>query len=337
MKRQPNQIKKIAFVAQPEYFSFIYEHDLDKLADVRAFRFHFSMKVDDFSELIDFDADINFFFRGEFFPSVILEKLRGITVNLSSEPFPRVINDRLIYTIDSIRRYLHFRNIRSKPFDYVFHYDDTSIPFLNSDGLLVSGEFALPVATSVYKPDARPEKWQIFFNGRSTSHRERFFEPLKHQYHFLHIAHGIWGNDLIEYIQSAAICLNVHAEHEVSWEPRLQMLLACGAFVISEAVTPNSYLRPGIDFIEVCGPAEMHKAVRYYLEHQTERHAISRNGALRVREVLDSQQAFKKLLIGIQEGAYPRFSTGNGRLIFNVLGNLFNLVFDIRNRQRRHH
>lgn len=334
MKKQLAQFKKIAFIAQPEYFSFIYEHDLDKLADVKAFRFHFNMKEDDFCGLMDFDADINFFFRGEFFPSTVLEELRGITVNLSSEPFPRMINGHLKYTIDSVRRYLHFRNIRSKLFDYVFHYDAASISFMASDGLSVSGEFALPVATGVYKPDVRPEKWQVFFNGRSTSHREQFFEPLKHQYHFLHIAHGIWGIDLIEYIQSAAICLNVHAENEISWEPRLQMLLACGAFVISETITPNSYLRPGIDFIEVCDPSEMHKAVRYYLEHQTERRAIAKNGAARVREVLDSQRAFEKMLKGIREGAYPPFTSKNGRLIFQVLGSIFNLAFDAKNRKK---
>jgi len=76
---------------------------------------------------------------------------------------------------------------------------------------------------------------------------------------------------LVRYINAARICLNVHAENEISWEPRLQMMLACGAFVISEPVTPNNYLRPGMDYIEVSGKDEMYKTASYYLGNETER------------------------------------------------------------------
>ena len=90
----------------------------------------------------------------------------------------------------------------------------------------------------------------MFFIGRSTAHRERFFGALKHYKQFLHICHGVWGPALVDHMCAAKVCLNVHAENEVSWEPRMQMMLACGVFVVSERITPNPYLRPGVDYVQ---------------------------------------------------------------------------------------
>src|SRR3990172_4577230 len=236
---------KIAFISQPEYFRFMYEHDLDDFADVREFKLTYTMDAGQFSDLLEYGADHNIFFRGEHVPGEVLRELKGVKINLSSEPFPREIDGHIEFTCDSLKRYRAFKEINNKPFDYVFHYDASSLRYMLKDGLKLSGEFAFPVATSVYKRADLPKEWNIFFIGRSTDHREQIFGPIKHYYNFLHIAHGIWGADLVKYMNAAQICLNVHAENEISWEPRLQMMLACGAFVISEPVTPNAYLRPG--------------------------------------------------------------------------------------------
>lgn len=304
-----NIYKKIAFISQPEYFGFTYEGELDELADVFDFRYHYSMTFDDFLPLLEFDADVNFFFRGEFVPNDVLQRLKGVKVNLSSEPFPREINQHIEYTSDSIRRYRSFSKIRNKPFDYIFHYDASSLEFMNKDNLWLSGEYALPVATSTYSPlDSKKER-DVFFIGRSSNHRERFFGTLKHHYNFLHIAHGIWGIPLVEYINAAKVCLNVHAENEISWEPRLQMMLACGAFVVSEPITPNPYLRAGIDYIVAPNPHEMYEAVTYYLEHDDERNKIAQTGMGRVREVLSSKKNFQILLEGIDKGRYSKFQS----------------------------
>lgn len=305
---------KIAFVSQPEYFRFVYEHDLDDLAEVREFKLTYSMDTEQFSDLLEYGADFNIFFRGEYVPSEVLQKLRGVKINLSSEPFPREINRHIEYTGDSLERYRSFRVIRNKPFDYVFHYDASSLNFMLSNGLKLSGEFAFPVAIGVYKPMDIPKEWDIFFIGRSTNHREQFFGPLKHYYNFLHIAHGIWGAELVRYMSAARICLNVHAEDEISWEPRLQMMLACGAFVISEPVTPNAYLRPGIDYIEVSNKDEMFKTISHYLSHEEERRRIAESGYLRVRELLSSNKVFKNLLEGIGQDRYPKFKVEPGHV-----------------------
>lgn len=304
---------KIAFVSQPEYFRFMYEHDLDDFAEVREFKLTYSMDTEQFSDLLEYSADFNIFFRGEYVPNEVLRQLRGVKIDLSSEPFPREINRHIEYTGDSLERYCFFRVIRDKPFDYVFHYDASSLNFMQSDGLMLSGEFAFPVATGVYKPMDVPKEWDIFFIGRSTKHREQFFGPLKHYYNFLHVAHGIWGAELVRYMSAARICLNVHAEDEISWEPRLQMMLACGAFVISEQITPNAYLRPGIDYIEVTNKDEMFDAVSHYLQFPNERDTIAMSGYNRVQELLCSRTAFKGLIEGIYLGKYPRFAPKPGR------------------------
>jgi hypothetical protein len=315
---------KIAFVSQPEYFRFMYERDLDAFAEVKEFKLTFSMGTEQFLDLLQYDADINIFFRGEFVPHEVLQQLRGVKVNLSSEPFPREINKHIEYTRDSLARYCSFRTIRTKPFDYVFHYDASSLNFMQNDGLKLSGEFAFPVATGLYKPLDIPKNWDIFFIGRSTNHREKYFGPLKHYFIFLHIAHGIWGEDLVKYINASRINLNVHAENEVSWEPRLQMML-----------TPNSYHRPGIDFVEVSNQYEMFDAVSHYLQYPDQRDTIALNGYNRVQELLCSRISFKNLIDGIFLEKYPRFSPKPGSIILDNYVKTRNLSSKLRNLLRR--
>lgn len=305
--------KKIAFIGQPEYFRFCYEHDLDAVFEVAEFPFTFGMREEELAPVLAFDADVNFFFRGEFFPAPVLARLRGLKVALSSEPFPRHLDGALVHTPDSWQRYLDFRaRMRSQPFDHVFHYDAASLDFMRQDGLHLSGSFAFPVAIDTYAPLDVPRQWDLFFIGRSTSHRERYFGPLKHHLQFLHICHGVYGPPLLPYVCGARINLNVHAEPEVSWEPRVQMLLAAGAFVISEPLTPNPYLRPGVDYVQAASPAELHEKVAHYLAHEDERQAIADAGRARVQELLASKRNFPALVQGLlqgpdQPGSHPAF------------------------------
>ena len=299
---------KIAFVSQPEYFRFMYENDLDCLGEIYEFSLHYGMDEKEFKPLIDFCADYNFCFRGEFIPESVLNKLSGVKISLSSEPFPRVIDEKLEYTLDSINRYLTFRPIREMSYDYIFHYDEASLAFLEKDGLFLSGAFPFPVATGSYFKKDEIKSWDFFFIGRSSVHREIFFAPLKHRFNFLHICHGIWGPELNHYINRSKICLNVHAENEISWEPRLQMLLATGAFVISEQVTGNKILRPGIDYVEANSSEEMFELVSHYLKNDDERSKISESGRLRVLDMLDSKKCFSELLELINEGKCKQFS-----------------------------
>ena len=310
---------KIAIFSQPEYFRFIYEDDLNAFADVFEFKMRFGLSALDLAPLVDYQADYNFYFRGEYLPDGVLEQLHGVNVAFSSEPFPRIFDGRYECTVDSFRRYLIFRTIRKKPFDYVFHYDNASFSLFKWDRLFLSGQFPFPVATSVYYPVKVGYQRDLFFIGRSTSRRERYFSHLKHVYDFLHICHGVSGEPLRGLFSSSKICLNIHAENEVSWEPRMQMMLACGAFVISEKITPNPYLRPGIDYVEISSPEEMRLTVDFYLSRDDERLRIAKNGYERVRGVLDSQKNFRRLLADLNDKNYLKFSSESGRWSLNAL------------------
>lgn len=303
-------MEKVAFISQPEYFRFTYEHDLDDAFEVREFPYHFGMSVDELQDIVDFHADYYVFFRGEFFPELVLRKLTGVKIALSSEPFPRKIKGKWEYTLDSWRRYFEFRSIRNKSFDYIFHYDISSKELFKKDGLSISGEFVFPVARDVYFPvseNKSEKKYDIFFIGRSTEHREKFFGPLKHRFNFLHIAHGIHGADLLAYMRESKVCLNAHAEDEISWEPRMQMMLASGAFVMSEKITPNRYLRPGVDFIEYTTPDDLLEKVSFYLKHASVREKISDQAVESISRHFDTQKVFPQLFRDIEKNVFPKF------------------------------
>ena len=165
---------KIAIISQPEYFRVFYENDLDVLGDVREFKFKYTMTEADFVELEKFNADFNFFFRGEFVPEGVLRRLKGHKISLSSEPFPNYVDGKLNYSPDSMRRFEEFKEIVVRSYDYLFHYDKSSLQFLAENGLHLSGEFVFPVALDVYKKKDLKKKWDVFFIGRSTEYRERF-------------------------------------------------------------------------------------------------------------------------------------------------------------------
>ena len=113
-------MKKIAFISQPLYFRSMYGASLDKSFIVKEFP---STIFDcNYDALLDFNADYDIFFRGEYVPKKVLDQLSGTKIALSSEPFPRYIDGHWDFTVDSLRRYAEFRNIRDKSYDYVFQH-----------------------------------------------------------------------------------------------------------------------------------------------------------------------------------------------------------------------
>ena len=312
------QRKRVAFVGQPEYFRFCYENDLNEVYEVREYPLITNGVLNDFSEIFHFNPDVILIFRADFLPFDFFERLDCIKIAISSEPFPRYIDGWLEYSFDSVLRYLFFRkNIRFKNIDYLFHYDEASLEYMRKDGLMLSGAFHFPVATQVYFPRPDEKSWDIFFIGRDTRHREKFFLPLKKDFNFLHIAHGIYGEGLMQYISQSSICVNVHAEDEVSWEPRMQMLLAAGAFVISEKITPNDVLRPGIDYVEASSPADMYQKIDFYLQHPDLMKKISDSGRARILMKLQSSKIFPGLIEDVINGKYKKFHAHSGGIWLN--------------------
>jgi hypothetical protein len=303
-KRSITTIKKVAFITQPEYFDFHYKDELDHLYEVKYFLNSFSDDPSFFKNVIDFDADINVFFRGEIVPKEVLQSLTGVTVNLSSEPFPKIINRSFEYTEDSLNRFKFFLKILDKPYDYVFHYDEVSKSFFENQGIQLSGFFPFPIITDKIKPQVSEKKWDMFFSGRTTTHRDKYFGPLKRDFNFLHINHGVAGSDLLEFISKCKISLNIHAEDEVSWEPRTQLLLAAGSLMISEPLSPTCPLRPGIDYIEVKNEWELYETCKNVLENYEKYQHIAKNGRARVEQILSSKINFPEFFNDLINNKY---------------------------------
>ena len=313
---------KLAFIAQPEYFRSMYHNVLfDKKWNAQEFTFNYQMKESEFSKLVKYDADYNFFFRGEYIPDEIIKSLKGKTIFFSSEPFPRKINQRWVYTKDSFKRYMLFRNnIRNKSFDYVFHYDNNSQEIFKHDGIQLSGECIFPISIVNEKTAYNKKKWDIFFLGRSSPHREKLFGELKHKYKFLHIAHGISDiSEINNYISQSKICINAHSENEIQFEPRMQLLLAGKAFVLSEKLLFNKFIKPGTDYIEFIDKQDLHDKFVYYLDHPIEREKIANHGYKVIKKHYNCNNYFEDIITGINNNKFPRFSTSKPSTTLNIL------------------
>lgn len=311
---------KVAIVTQPEYFSFIYEDILEnENFDFFIYPFKFSYTELDFEPLINFNANVNIFFRGEFIPNLVLDRLTGINVALSSEPFPCQNNNKLYYTSDSLLRLNSFRNIKFRNYDYVFHYDETSGIILEKDGFKLSGFFTFPVSTNIYRKVDVEKKWDFFFIGRSTNFRETFLGSLKHKYNFLHIAHGVWGPELVQYANQSKILLNIHAENEISWEPRVQMLMATGNMLISNKLSLNDCLIPGEDYIVANSPKELKQLSEYYLSNDKEREKIAANGKQKIITKLNSEQKFIELINDIIDRKFKKTEFFSNNIYYSIL------------------
>lgn len=298
---------KLAIVAQPEYFGFIYGNDLDEYYDVLYLPMRFEVGADYFQPLIDFNADINFFFRGEFVPEGVLEKLKGLRVAWSSEPFPRYINRQLNCTTDSIGRMALFLTIKDKPFDYIFHYDESSSALLEKLGVFLSDYQYFSVATESYYPMPTDYAWDVFFIGRTTNHRQAFFNKIKSKYRFLNIVHGVTDpKKLTQFICASRVSLNLHAENEISFGSRLQLLMSCGAVAISEPLPENKLIAAGKHYLEVKNNEAFETTLCDVLENYDQYKHIGENARNNMLEKCAAKKIFPEIISKLLEGRYAK-------------------------------
>lgn len=309
---------KLAFIGQREYFRFHFESDFDDLHEVKKFQWRADAAVDCYQDVIAFQPDLTVVFRAELLPAELFVRLSGTKVAISSEPMPKIIDGKLMCTADSWSRFDLFKTIFDRRLDYIFHYDQSSQSFFESQGVQLSGFIPLPIATGTLKAAASVPSRDILFFGRSTAHREGFLGMLKRDFDILHIAHGFPGpngvieRDFLPVVSQFRIGLNIHAENELSWEPRMQQMMACGLLVISEPISPNSWLVPGRDYLCVTSPAELYETCREVLSEPKKFAHIRDSGLKQVRTRLDAREVFGKLFGDIAAGAYPtpRFVPG---------------------------
>src|SRR5262249_49597133 len=118
--------------------------------------------------------------------------------------------------------------------------------------------------------------------------------------------HGLATRSLPELSAGFKVSLNLHAEDEVSWEPRVQLTLACGDLLVSEPISPNSLLVPGQHFIQITNPDEAYETCRLIIEDPSRFEYIRSTGYQQVHTHLASAKAFPDFFTNLLNGFYRR-------------------------------
>ena len=261
---------KVCYVGQKLYFGKQVPQDAMWMELVHG-------KGDNWSVLLDIPADLFVFFMPHHVPPEIKRRIKHKMVGVHAEPLPMFINGQYVTSQDRQERLRQL--VPAFDFEHLYHHDKTSFPIFEREGIHVK-EFISAIDTETYFPQEREKKWDLIFYGRETQHRLDMMLPAKHQFggRFLHIAHGIDGDELNRLQNMAKIGINCHTEGIPALENRVQTAMASGLFVLSEPLSHNDCFIPGQHFIEFGDANELIHKAQWYLEHEDEREKIAQAG-----------------------------------------------------------
>jgi len=288
---------KIAFVGQMHYFDCAIPFDM-KGTEIKRFNvngaFNEPERADPILEFKD-DIDVWFFLRGEFISDKHLRQLSGKKVWISTEPIQRA---ETMYCMDQGKN----------RFDAHYHYDKTHLAELRKRGFKLNGDFQLPVNLQLYQDLNHDKKWwDVGFIGRSTDKRERHFDlvtprreaymgVLKHNFWFLHVSHGLTGDLLVDILNRIKIHLNLHIDTYPQLQHRMQNIIACNQFVISDPLSHNDDLQKHLHYVPFTNATDLYEKVKYYLDHEEERKQIAAAGYEYVKKRFDAKQCWQQLI-----------------------------------------
>lgn len=271
---------KIIFLAQTHYFDCCIPDSLDGY-EVSKINLHYP----NVESLRNAESDIWFFFCPYFFPKGLIDSMKGKKVWVSTEPIERP------YELQNM-----VKLYQSAHFDYVTHYDKTHLEKMKSMGIKVDLEFQLPVNFNKYRPLKKEKRYDLFFSGRSTPHRETMMATLKRDYNLLHAAHGLIDDHYVELLNSSRIALNIHIDSFRQLQHRVQNMMACGVFVVSERLSHNDGIKEGEHYITAYNQGSLRAVVDYYLKHEEEADEISRHGYEYVRANFSAENNWLQLI-----------------------------------------
>ena len=250
---------RIAFVGQETYFRAAALTSPTAEVLPRFIEFRAGSDPHPMLEAIEsFAPDVVIVFRPEGIPAGFFVGLRVPTLGFLTEPLPRG-EDKPHPDLEV--RLAETRIIDRTNFDRIVSFDplfvevaDPLAPVWRSVPLPVDDRFFAPVRPSAVPP-------RVVFIGRSTQHREHFLMDVKHYFDLVHMAHGIFGDALLELLRQTDVGINVPNEPYPSFENRVSLHLAAGNLVLSEPLSPTHGLEPGIDYVEVRHPQDLLKAI----------------------------------------------------------------------------
>lgn len=249
----------MSFVGQETYFADCVVHEaaagiVPTFIDFRAGADTTSMAT----ALAASRPDVVIVFRPELIAAGLFHDLDAVTVGWLTEPLPRPGEES---HPDLERRFRDLEAIDPANFDRIVSFDPLIVPTVETI-VPVWRSLPLPVADEAFADLAdRAGPGRAIFIGRSTEHRERYLMPSKHDFDVVHIAHGFTGSKLRDLLAEYDVAINLHNEEYVTFENRIPRHLAAGQLVISETVRPTFGLEPGIDYVEIASPHELHLAV----------------------------------------------------------------------------
>jgi hypothetical protein len=250
---------RLAFVGQREYFN--YTSLQAPAGGVEPSFVHFFPGAPAeplLAELHALEPDVVFVWRPELIPAGAFETLGSITVGYLTEPLPR---PGATAHPDLEMRWRNLQDTDPSNFDRVVSFDPLVAPTVDAH-MRVWRSFPIPVADSYYAPvnlpNARP---RVLFTGRSTAHRERFLGPVKKDFDTVHLAHGVTDQELLPFLKTMDVGINLHNEPYPTFENRVPAYLAAGLLVISEPLSPHHGLQPGRDLLEVREPHHLYELV----------------------------------------------------------------------------
>ncbi|MCX6043989.1 MAG: glycosyltransferase [Chloroflexi bacterium] len=171
------------------------------------------------------------------------------------------------------------RLLRSGLFNHVFFRTPACIQTVVEKKWLTIEQCSILLSgfdETVYKPKPEtPKEFDILFVGTLTARRQTIIRALEQTYKItLASAFGTAASDLMN---RAKIVLNLHAEDFPDTETRVFEALGCGAFLLTEQLSPDNPFSAQ-DLVEYTTTDDLVAKLGYYLAHADQRETIARHG-----------------------------------------------------------
>ena len=97
-------------------------------------------------------------------------------------------------------------------------------------------------------------------------------------------------------MNACKIGVNLHTDEHISLEPRMHIIMACRIMVMSEPLSHNDFLKPGVHYVEFIQPEDFLEKLQYYLVHDEEREKIALNAFSLIQKELSARVVFPMLI-----------------------------------------
>jgi len=299
---------RILFVGQSEYFNSC---ALSRSNWAETAFVHFRHETDQayiLQAIGDFQPGVLICFRPEFIAKGLFQKVTALTVGFSSEPVPHSESDR---HADLQRRLSYLEQMDVSNFDRLVHFDVQSLDLLRSKGYPYWRAQPLPLDWGLYETKAplRDRKGATFV-GRATPYRDRFLDLPKRDFNVAHLAHGIDGEALQQFLSHSLVGINLHNENYAGFENRVLYHFACGNLLLTQNLVPSYGLERDEDYLGFETPEQLYALLREVLADPALFEGIRAFGAIKAKKLFNSEDVYKSLIddLHLDVSAYGRRS-----------------------------